>query len=240
MERKKIAKNLTKEILTENLNNSENWNKFIKLCGYKANNLKNRTQIIIKLDEFSINYNKLLETNITFKTYTTEEVFCKNSIYTGKLLRDRIIKDFNWPLECNICKLSEWMGKPINIEVDHINGINDDHSIENLQYVCGNCHAQTENYRAKNKKSTKVDKEDNKCIDCNIKISKSSLRCNPCMKLLQRKVLERPTLEQLEEDLKALPYTKVGLKYNVSDNTIRKWIKQYKAIIVSEEEKESD
>jgi len=39
----------------------------------------------------------------------------------------------------------------------------------------------------------------------------------------------RPTLEQLEKDLEALgTMVKVGCKYGVSDNAVRKWIKRYK------------
>jgi hypothetical protein len=42
----------------------------------------------------------------------------------------------------------------------------------------------------------------------------------------------RPTLEQLEQDIKDLKYiTKVASKYNVSDNSIRKWIDKYKKLI---------
>jgi len=67
------------------------------------------------------------------------------------------------------------------------------------------------------------------CTDCNKKITKGSTRCGSCAskKFNKRKVKNRPSLETLLEDLKTLPYTKVGKKYGVSDNCIRKWIKQY-------------
>jgi hypothetical protein len=42
----------------------------------------------------------------------------------------------------------------------------------------------------------------------------------------QRKV-ERPSYEQLLKELEESNYTKVGRKYGVSDNTIRKWIRMY-------------
>lgn len=45
-----------------------------------------------------------------------------------------------------------------------------------------------------------------------------------CCRIKSRKV-ERPTREQLERDLSEMSYLRVGKKYGVSDNAIRKWMK---------------
>lgn len=43
----------------------------------------------------------------------------------------------------------------------------------------------------------------------------------------KKRRVDRPTLEQLQADLALMPYTKVGKKYGVSDNAVRKWLKAY-------------
>ena len=43
------------------------------------------------------------------------------------------------------------LDKKLSLQLDHINGINNDHRIENLRFLCPNCHSQTETYAGKNK-----------------------------------------------------------------------------------------
>ena len=50
---------------------------------------------------------------------------------------------------CSNCKLSSWLGNPIPLELDHINGDNRDNSKENLRLLCPNCHSLTPTFRNK-------------------------------------------------------------------------------------------
>lgn len=71
-----------------------------------------------------------------------------NFISTNKL-KNRLLKENIKEYKCENCKLKEWCNKPIPLELHHINGIKDDLRIENLQILCPNCHALTNNYRGK-------------------------------------------------------------------------------------------
>jgi len=90
--------------------------------------------------------------------------------------------------------------------------------------------------KQKKKYIRKVKPKTKKCQDCNTLIIDKSTRCNQCVSKFKLTTAiaqsNRPTLEQLEEELKTHTYLSLGKKYNVSDNTIRSWIKQYKKHIV--------
>lgn len=64
------------------------------------------------------------------------------------------------------------------------------------------------------------------CISCgNIKINNGSNRCKTCSRLSSRKVKDRPTKQILNKLLESNSFLKVGKMFNVSDNTIRKWLR---------------
>ncbi len=66
------------------------------------------------------------------------------------IARKRLLLDIRGYL-CEICNLSEWMNKPIPIELHHIDGDSDNNNENNLQLLCRNCHGQVENHKRRNK-----------------------------------------------------------------------------------------
>lgn len=160
------------------------------------------------------------------------EDYLENGVrITSHALKKRLIKENIFEHKCYICNLDEWMDKPIPLELDHINGDHDDNRLENLRILCPNCHAQTDTYRAKNRRDRKtiVEKPVKEiikyhCPDCKKEIHKESKYCEECSYKKSRKV-QRPDLETLLKDIKNLGYSATGRKYGVSDNAIRKWVK---------------
>lgn len=84
--------------------------------------------------------------------YKTDEVFAEGSTIRRSQVRDYILRDNLIPYECAICgNTGEWLGKKLTLQLDHINGVPNDHRLENLRFLCPNCHSQTETYCGKNK-----------------------------------------------------------------------------------------
>jgi 5-methylcytosine-specific restriction endonuclease McrA len=67
-------------------------------------------------------------------------------------VRRRLLLDGVLQNQCSICGLSEWQGRAIAMHIDHINGVCDDHRLENLRMLCPNCHSQTPTYGGRNVK----------------------------------------------------------------------------------------
>ena len=90
----------------------------------------------------------------TKKEVSTESLFRENCKHQRTVLRRNIIKNNLIPYKCAICGLTEWNGKTLSLELDHINGINNDNRLENLRFLCPNCHSQTCTYGSRNQKIT--------------------------------------------------------------------------------------
>lgn len=70
-------------------------------------------------------------------------------IQTNKIRHKLLLEGYK-EYKCECCGLTEWLGKPIPLEVHHKDGNAHNNVIENYQLLCPNCHAQTDSYRGRN------------------------------------------------------------------------------------------
>ena len=111
----------------------------------------NTLKKIIMEENIDISHFKRIGGNCSCKK-RTEEYLINGSNITSYKLKNKLIKEGYKEQRCECCNRTEWMGKPINVELHHINGNNRDNRLENLLILCPNCHSYTENYSGKNQK----------------------------------------------------------------------------------------
>ncbi|MFD4610795.1 HNH endonuclease signature motif containing protein [Streptomyces sp. NPDC058440] len=66
---------------------------------------------------------------------------------TNRTQLHRALNEIGVPYACESCgNAGEWLGQPITLQIDHINGDWRDNRRENLRYLCPNCHSLTETW----------------------------------------------------------------------------------------------
>jgi hypothetical protein len=133
------------------------------LCGYhKQNSIHLQIMNRIKSLNLDISHWKT--------TYSTEKLLVKNSPMSQTSIKRRLIKEGILKYECSGCSEGDlWRTRedgvllyneiPVNLQLDHVNGDNRDNRTENLRYLCGTCHSQTDTFCGKNTKKARKSKK---------------------------------------------------------------------------------
>lgn len=104
-------------------------------------------------------------------SYNTKEIsdalmFCENSKVPRKDVKKRLLNKQLLEYKCAICgNNGEYNGLPLILQLDHINGVNNDNRLENLRFLCPNCHSQTETFSGRKNKKPLENKQHRKKED---------------------------------------------------------------------------
>lgn len=154
--------------------------------------------------------------------YTDSEIFTKKSEFQGQTVKKRILTKKLIPYNCSICGLQPlWNNSLLTLQLDHINGLREDNRLENLRFLCPNCHSQTNTYAGKNLQRAF-------CERCKMPVCYDSKICRQCF--LTTKI-EWPPISVLVETLNNnMGIHKLAKQLGVTGNTLHKRLKKHGAV----------
>lgn len=184
----------------------------------------NGSYLYKKIKKFGIDTSHFISVGRGKKATDLSDVLSNKVKMNSHTLKNRLIEEGIKAKMCERCTLTHWMGFEMSLELHHLDEDHDNNSLENLQILCPNCHWTAHHEINEAKKKQKEDSKTPKFIaEGNQRVASP--------KPEYRRV-ERPTLEELESNIKELGYVGCGRIYGVSDNCIRKWVKIYKKYVV--------
>lgn len=147
---------LSDEQFVELLKKSSTISEVLFKLGYTVKgNSWGYSQVKRRMDDLNLDYSIFKGKSAVIKTnklnnVRKEDILKENCKHQRIVLRRYVIKNNLIPYKCAICGCTEWQGKTLSLELDHINGINNDNRLENLRFLCPNCHSQTSTYGSRN------------------------------------------------------------------------------------------
>ena len=148
----------------ELVNDCSNISDVLKKLGYSTNGNSWGYQIVKermeKLNLFFTKRNSMYY-NQDNTSLPLEKILIKDSEYNRTKLKTRLVKEGLKEYKCECCGISEWNGKPLTLQLHHINGIHNDNRLSNLQLLCPNCHSQTENFGTRGRGTSIIRKAEN-------------------------------------------------------------------------------
>lgn len=149
-------------------------------------------------------------------------VLVTRSSYNRGHLKKRLIREGMIKNMCALCRRPpKWLGAPLVLILDHINGESTDNRLENLRLLCPNCNSQQPTFAGRNRPAAK-----HVCKDCGGKVCRQNASglCKRCVPR-KRKVGIRPSISELMASVRELGWEATGRQYGVSGNAVKKWVK---------------
>ena len=145
---------LSDDEFRELVKNSKSFLQCILKLGYTKNGRYGYDMVKRRCNELNVSTEHFERTYTDKARYELDKILVENSTYSNlPRLKIRLVNSGLLEYKCAICgNVGEWNGKPLTLQLDHINGIHTDNRIENLRLLCPNCHSQTETFGSKKHK----------------------------------------------------------------------------------------
>ena len=134
---------------------SYSFHQLAEKCGYQKNGGSGITAVKEMCQEKSFDVSHF-STELRKEDIDIEKIFIPEYKSRETLKRNLIILRGHY---CECCGLSKWNEKEIPLQVHHIDGDSFNNTLDNLQLLCPNCHAQTDTYCGRNKKIKHISDE---------------------------------------------------------------------------------
>lgn len=172
--------NFSPEQLQSLLDSRNTYTEILRVAGINSSSSTNTLKRIIK--EYKLDTSKFEENRKLYKQqmakmslcseYNIESKLHRNTKTNSHKLRNKLIEFGYKESKCELCGISEWLGKPVKLQLHHIDGNHDNNELSNLQILCPNCHSMTDNFGVYNSKRAK--EPTLVCSECGIKFSSHS------------------------------------------------------------------
>lgn len=149
MSAKALWKNFSKEELQKFVEESISFRSLAQKIGYHVDS--GSTQAADMVDFYGFDTSHFKGSGWSRGNINLEKYQKGSSVKSHQGLRDLILLRGR---KCEQCRLTEWQGKEIPLEMHHIDGDHFNSDLSNLILLCRNCHALTDNYGSKNKRAS--------------------------------------------------------------------------------------
>lgn len=226
---KSIIANYTKEEIKAIMEKTSSFSEFMRQLGYSNYQGNSRNTVRRAIEKYGLQeeFEALKERStkqasekikqvIANNTLDIKEVLKENSPFDRHTLKKIILRNNLLEYKCSKCgNTGSWEGEPLTLQLHHKNGNSKDNRLENLCWLCPNCHTQTENFGSKN---SSVLRE----LEVKRQVEKQ-----------KREVAKRNFIDERKKYLDTIDTTKFGWQtkagkdLGISHTQVKRWVSKY-------------
>lgn len=214
-----------------------------------GHNFRTLKKYILRLSIDTSHFSRLVYSS---RRLSFDEIFCVESHVMSSKLSRYLERENVLKYECKECgNTGSHNGRILKLQVDHENGVHNDNRLENLRWLCPNCHSQTPTFSrgnsqkilktaslySANKPAKTVNLTCSQCgngfvrTEAKIRFSgglKDKSYCSPICSSMSNAKCDHESV--YKRYLSFQSYLGVAKEFGVSDNLVRRIVKKQAAI----------